>query len=218
MSQTAVLTTGQTNSQTTGQTPLAAGFTDPVHDAQGCFRALMDAMARPGSRQPIAAGSLTPPEPLTPAAAAIALTLFDYDTPVWLDRPLMASAAVRAFLRFHTGAPIVSEPVDAAFALVSMPETMIPLAAFNQGSAEYPDSSTTVIFTAQAFGGPAAVRLTGPGIKDSAGFAAGPVPPMFWDQVAANADQFPRGIDLIFAGRCEAAALPRSTRITPEET
>ncbi|MEO9528503.1 MAG: phosphonate C-P lyase system protein PhnH [Roseibium sp.] len=201
----------------TNQTPLAAGFPDPVHDAQGCFRALMDAMARPGTRRKSETGPLNPPAPLTPVATAIALTLFDYDTPVWLDRPLMTSDAVKTFLRFHTGAPIVSEPVDAAFALVSAPVAMIPLAAFNQGSAEYPDRSTTVILTGQDFANPAQVTLRGPGIKDTVSFATGPVPPVFWDQVTANARQFPRGIDLVFAGRSEAAALPRSTRITLQE-
>lgn len=197
--------------------PLAAGFADPVHDAQGCFRAVMNAMARPGTPQVIETGGLKPPAPLTPVAAAIALTLIDYDTPVWLDKPLMTSDAVKQFLRFHTGAPIVSEPVEAAFALVSAPVNMIPLASFNQGSAEYPDRSTTVILTGQSFADGPTVMFEGPGIKDTVLFRSGPVPPVFWDQVIANNRQFPRGIDLIFAGAREAAALPRSTRITPQE-
>ncbi|MCV0426497.1 MAG: phosphonate C-P lyase system protein PhnH [Roseibium sp.] len=202
---------------TTKNTPLAAGFQDPVHNAQTCFRAIMDVMARPGSRKVIDTHDLSPPAPLTPVAAAIALTLFDYDTPVWLDRSLNSSEAVKAFLRFHTGAPIVGEAVDASFALVSDPEHLIPLASFNQGSAEYPDQSTTVILTGQEFGTAPSVTLTGPGIKDTTVFATGPVPPVFWDQVASNNNQFPRGIDLIFAGETEIAALPRSTRISPTE-
>lgn len=199
------------------QTPLAAGFADPVHDAQACFRAIMNAMARPGTRQKLKTGTLAPPEPLTPVAAAIALTLFDYDTPVWLDRMLMTSEPVKAFLRFHTGAPIVGEPVEAAFALVADPKQLIPLASFNQGSAEYPDESATVILSGQSFDTSDKVTLTGPGIRDTASLAVSPVPPVFWDQVISNNRQFPRGIDLIFAGGTDIAALPRSTSVTLTE-
>ncbi|WP_306142108.1 phosphonate C-P lyase system protein PhnH [Roseibium sp. MMSF_3412] len=195
------------------QTPLAAGFADPAHDAQACFRAIMNAMARPGTLQRLNTGTLMPPAPLTPVAAAIALTLFDYDTPIWLDRTLMSSEPVKAFLRFHTGAPIVSEPVEAAFALVADPKQLIPLASFNQGSAEYPDESTTVILSGQSFDTSEKVILTGPGIKETASLAVNPVPPAFWDQVISNNRQFPRGIDLIFAGRTDIAALPRSTSV-----
>lgn len=200
-----------------GRTPLAAGFADPVHDAQACFRAIMNATARPGTRQKLNTGTLAPPEPLTPVSAAIALTLFDYDTPIWLDRVLMTSEAVKAFLRFHTGAPIVSEPVNAAFALVADPKQLIPLASFNQGSAEYPDESTTVILSGQSFDTSEKVTLTGPGIEDTASLTVSPVPPVFWDQVVSNNKQFPRGIDLIFAGKTDVAALPRSTSVTLTE-
>lgn len=196
---------------------LATGFSDPVHDAQACFRAIMNATARPGTLQSISTGSLTPPKPLTPVAAAIALTLCDYDTPVWLDKPLMQSDGVKAFLRFHTGAPIVSEPVDAAFALVSDPEHLGSLASFNQGSPEYPDQSTTLILANQVFGGAGAVILEGPGIKETQAFATSPLPPAFWDQVIANNRQFPRGVDLVFAGEREIAAVPRSTLISIKE-
>ena len=194
-----------------------AGLADPVHDAQACFRAVMNAMARPGKRVALPQKPLAPPAPLTTAAAMIALTLFDYDTPVWLDRPLKSEDAVQAFLKFHTGAPIVANPVDAAFALVSDPKHMIPLASFHQGTAEYPDRSTTVILSGQTFGKGPAVTLEGPGIKEQQILTVKPLPPMFWQQVKANNVQFPRGVDLIFSGGTEIAALPRSTRVVSLE-
>lgn len=196
---------------------ITPGFQDPVHEAQACFRAIMNATARPGIRQKISISELAPPAPLTPTGAAIALTLFDYDTPIWLDKTLMASEAVKAFLRFHTGAPIVSEPVEAAFALVADATHLVPIASFNQGSAEYPDRSTTVILTGQNFKAQQSVTLTGPGVKDTEHFETSPLPPVFWDQVISNAKQFPRGVDLIFAGDGEIAALPRSSRISIQE-
>ncbi len=53
---------------------VALAFADPVRDAQAAFRAVMNAMARPGSVQPVArlAGA---PAPLSPTAAAIAVAL-----------------------------------------------------------------------------------------------------------------------------------------------
>jgi len=202
----------------TANAALAAGFADPVHDAQGCFRAIMNAMARPGTLQSLGQTNLTPPAPLTPEAACIALTLFDYDTPVWLDKPLAHSDAVAAFLRFHTGAPIVSEPVEAVFAMISDPASMLPLACFNQGSAEYPDRSATLILTGQTLADSDGAILEGPGIKDTQAFATAPVPRVFWDQVVANNAQFPRGVDLIFVGTNTIATLPRSTSVTVPTT
>ena len=53
---------------------LPAGFADKVLSAQSTFRAVMDAMARPGSIQRIAAVAGTP-RPMMSGTAAVALTL-----------------------------------------------------------------------------------------------------------------------------------------------
>jgi alpha-D-ribose 1-methylphosphonate 5-triphosphate synthase subunit PhnH len=196
---------------------LAAGFASPVHDAQRCFRAVMQAMARPGSLQAFQPELKDLPAPLTPMAAALALTLLDYDTPLWLDPGLAKSPAVVSFLKFHTGAPIVTMPVEAAFALVSDPERLINLANFAQGTPDYPDRSTTVILMGQTFGKNGPLDLSGPGIETATRFGTAPVSQTFWDQVQANNAQFPRGTDLIFAGEGHIAALPRSTQLTRRE-
>ncbi|WP_417671266.1 phosphonate C-P lyase system protein PhnH [Roseibium sp.] len=196
---------------------LAPGFSDAVQDAQHCFRSLMQAMARPGSLQDLTPPLANIPAPLTPMGAALALTLLDYDTPVWLDPALAHDPEAVAFLRFHTGAPVVDVPVEAAFALVTAPERLINLANFAQGTPEYPDRSATVILMGQTFTGTPKIELSGPGIKDTTAFATSPVPPSFWNQVQANNAQFPRGVDLIFAGKTQVAALPRSTQLTMTE-
>ena len=103
-------------------TGLLPGFADPVLDAQRVFRGVMEALARPGSLQPLA-DLPEVPAPLTPELAAIALALADADAPLWLDAPLAGAPAVAEFLRFHTGAPIVKDPAEAAFALVADPAT-----------------------------------------------------------------------------------------------
>src|SRR5581483_9565788 len=63
---------------------LPAGFADKVLSAQSTFRSVMDAMARPGSVQQVVAPVGTPGSMML-GTAAIALTLFDHDTPIWLD-------------------------------------------------------------------------------------------------------------------------------------
>src|SRR5690606_29695454 len=92
--------------------PMAGGFRAPVFDAQAVFRAVRDAMARPGTTRPVPALA-QPPLPLLPTAAAVALALCDHDTPVWLDPPLRRTAAVADWLTFHTSAPFAHTSADA---------------------------------------------------------------------------------------------------------
>lgn len=194
---------------------LAGGFSEPVFEAQSVFRAIMDAMARPGKIIDILEKT-TPPAPLSPEAGAVTLCLFDHETPVWLDAALAGTAEVGEWLRFHTGAPVVSEPNEASFALVSDPARMPVLAAFRQGTADYPDRSTTLIVAIETLDGTDLLTLSGPGIKDTARLAPHPLPVGFADQAAANHALFQRGVDIVFTAAGKLAALPRSTRITTQ--
>jgi len=63
---------------------LAPAFADPVDNAQSVFRAVMDAIARPGTAQRLAP-ALAPPAPLSRGAGAIALAIFIVDTATPLD-------------------------------------------------------------------------------------------------------------------------------------
>ncbi|MCJ2139309.1 phosphonate C-P lyase system protein PhnH [Methylobacterium sp. E-066] len=192
---------------------LAPGFADPVHDAQGTFRAVMDALARPGLLQRLDAG-LEPPTPLTPELAAIALALTDADTPVWLDAGLAAAPEVAAYLRFHTGAPLTDDPARAAFALIRDPARCPPLARFAQGTPAYPDTSTTLVFAHDAITSGEGLNLAGPGINGMTRIALTPLPDSFVAQRAENRAGFPLGVDLILAAPGLVAGLPRSTAVT----
>lgn len=192
------------------------GFSDPVFDAQSVFRAVMEAMARPGTVQP--AGYLAaPPAPLTPTAAAVALTLCDHDTPLWIDPALQASEAVKTWLGFHTGAPLVANPAEAHFALVSNPAGLIALENFAQGSQEYPDRSATLILAVENLTSGPKLRLEGPGIETEAVISPAPLPRHFVEQWKQNNGRFPRGVDVILAGPDHVACLPRTSRITMME-
>lgn len=181
-----------------------------VFEAQSTFRSAMDATARPGTVQAVgpAAGA---PAALSQAAAAIALTLFDHDTPVWLDAPLASSEAVASWLRFQTGCPIVTDPGQCAFALVGDVAALPPLEAFALGTPDYPDRSTTLILQLAALTGGAELSLSGPGIRGTANLRAGGLPEDFVVRQAANRALFPRGVDLLLVAGNEVAALPRTT-------
>ncbi len=195
---------------------IEGGFRNPVFDAQGVFRALMQAMAEPGTITRNI--DLTrPPAPLTPEAAAVALTSCDQDTPIWLDAALAAEEAVRAWLAFHTGAPLTSTPSEAHFAFCAEPESLIGLENFAQGSQEYPDRSATLVLQVKSLSGGAELLLEGPGIETQRTLAPHPMPRHFARQWAQNRARFPRGIDLVLVSREGMAALPRTTRIVNQE-
>jgi alpha-D-ribose 1-methylphosphonate 5-triphosphate synthase subunit PhnH len=191
---------------------VAAGFAEPVLAAQATFRTVMDAMARPGSVRRVA-GVAAPP-PLSPIAAAIALTLVDYETPFWLDARLAAAPEVARFISFHTGARVTADPAGAAFAFVAEPARAPPFARFAQGSAEYPDRSTTLVLQVAQLAEGEGMVLRGPGIAGARRLAVSPLPADFLDQLSENRAGFPRGVDILLATDDAVAGLPRSLYVT----
>lgn len=182
---------------------LSGGFAAPATDAAHAFRAVMEAMARPGSRQPITGAQ--PPAPISTAAGAVLLTLCDTDTPLYLAGAADCEA-LRGWIAFHTGAPLVG-PGDCAFALGTW-DALLPLSAYPVGTSEYPDRSATLIVDHPDWLGPEAT-LRGPGIRDAATL---PLPDLTAFQ--ANSAMFPLGLDFIFTCGDQIAALPRSTRVS----
>jgi alpha-D-ribose 1-methylphosphonate 5-triphosphate synthase subunit PhnH len=191
---------------------IGSGFADPVRSAQAAFRAILAATSRPGTVQAVDT-AVTAPLPLSSAAAVVALTLCDHDTPVWLDAPLRAAQDVGAWLRFHCGARIVDDPEAASFAFAADPRGLPPFDSFNLGSADYPDRSTMIVLCVESFRAGPGLMLQGPGIKSRQSFCAGPLPHDFAERLTQNRSLFPRGVDLILASANEIAALPRSVRL-----
>jgi alpha-D-ribose 1-methylphosphonate 5-triphosphate synthase subunit PhnH len=190
------------------QDELAPGFADPALAAQEVFRAVLDAMSAPGKIVALPEGGRVASAPLPHAAAAIALTLADFETPVWLS-PAMARAA--AWLRFHSGAPVIAEKQSARFAFASAADCP-PLDAFDLGTDAYPDRSTTVVVEVAALGTGDAVTLSGPGLHAPAALRVAGLPDGFWIARARLAVLFPRGIDVVLTSGASLAALPRTTR------
>lgn len=190
---------------------LLPGFRDPVHDAQRCFRSMLEAMARPASSRslPEPAGV---PDGWPPALAALALTMFDQDTPVWLD-PAAASPQAAAHLRFHCGCPLTDHTERAAFAVIADTTAPPPLHAFPIGDPEYPERSATLILAIESLTGGTALRWQGPGIKEAAEAAPKGLPAGFVRQWADNHALYPSGVDVILAAGDQIMCLPRSVSI-----
>jgi alpha-D-ribose 1-methylphosphonate 5-triphosphate synthase subunit PhnH len=210
-------------------------FADPVLGAQAAFRAILDAMSRPGRIQRVAA--IAPPAPLAPAAAAAMLALADPATPActgagggamaatrWM-RPgrLIASRmarkaawtdageAARAWLAFHAGCPFVEAPGEAAFVLATGAPP--PLAALHAGTDEEPERGATLILQVTALAEGGGWRLTGPGIAREHRLAVSGLAPDFATRWAEQRGLFPRGVDVILCAGDALAALPRTVLI-----
>jgi alpha-D-ribose 1-methylphosphonate 5-triphosphate synthase subunit PhnH len=181
---------------------LQGGFADAPRDAAHAFRAAMRVMARPGRIERLA-GAI-PPAPMSPAAGALLLTLCDPDAPVHLagafDTP-----AVRAWLAFHAGAPVVGR--EACRFAVGRWGELSPLDGYPLGTSDYPDRSATLIVELDRLE-PAGARLTGPGIDGAAALSLPDIAAF-----RANARHFPCGLDFFFTCGDRVAAVPRSARV-----
>ena len=187
---------------------VSGGFDDPVFEAQAVFRALMDAMARPGTVHDLAA-SVAPPAPLGQGSGAVALAMCDPDTPIWLGEGA-DSESVRAWLSFQCGAPVVEEAGRSAFAFASA-ANMPALEVLAAGTQEYPDRSTTLVVEVETLEGGERLILEGPGIDRPRTVSPAGLPESFVAQRAANRALFPRGVDVVLVAGLRMMALPRST-------
>ncbi len=185
---------------------LSGGFAEPAIQSAHAFRNVMEAMARPGTIHDIAGAE--PPAPLSPAAGALLLTLCDTDTPVYLAGDADCEA-VRAWLAFHTGAPLTGAP-RCMFALGTW-DALAPLSAYPVGTSEYPDRSATLIVDCPDLTATGAT-LTGPGIRDTAALSLPEV-----QAFQSNRALFPLGLDFILTSGSRLAALPRSTNVSLTE-
>jgi len=194
---------------------LTGGFAEPVFQAQSVFKAMMDAMARPGSIQTLSPDA-APPAPLGAAAGAIALTLCDHDTSVWLS-PALNKSAVPGWLSFHTGAAVTTEKAEARFAFVDSGMAVSSFGLFAPGTQEYPDRSTTVVIEIASLEGGRTLALMGPGIQTVTEIAPSGLPETFIRLWNENRALFPRGIDIVLTAGSSFLCLPRTTKITATE-
>lgn len=187
---------------------LAAGLVDGVHESQQAFRALLDALARPGQARWV--GEALPGVALGGALARLLLCLSDDETPVWWQQ---SDAGLPQWLRFHTGATPAQRPELAAFAVLSGIQQGLALAHFAAGSTESPEFSCTLLIELPSLSGGPELEWRGPGIQTQQRVALQGLPADFWSQWQVNHAAFPQGVDIIFTCGEQALGLPRTTRV-----
>jgi alpha-D-ribose 1-methylphosphonate 5-triphosphate synthase subunit PhnH len=179
-----------------------AGFADPVLDSQASFRAVLEAMSRPGRIQRIVPPAECPPG-LSPAAAAVLLTLVDADTTLRIS----AGEAAAAWLRFHCGCRLVEGEAD--FVL----DPAARLLDLRAGTEEEPERGATLLLEVAALEEGAGWRLAGPGIRDAHRLRVTGAPEGFLGDWSRSRARFPRGVDVILCAGDRIAGLPRTTAI-----
>ena len=191
-------------------TAVSGGFDDPVLGSQAAFRRIMGAFAEPGTIIDLG-GFASAPSPLTPVIATLLATLADADAPVFLETDDAADAV--AWIAFQTGAAVLADPADAAFAVLSPMSDLKRWQRYPVGTDVYPDRSATLILPVQALEGGASLTLSGPGIETTRGIAPLGLPAGFIEARVANRALFPRGHDLVLTTDEQCLVLPRTTRV-----
>ncbi|MFR6518918.1 MAG: phosphonate C-P lyase system protein PhnH [Bilophila wadsworthia] len=182
-------------------------FSQPVFDMQRVFRVVLDAMSRPARlcRLPVFPQSV--PDGLSPVLAALALTLCDGESPLWLS-PGLRKDETTTWLRFHCGCPIVEEADKAAFALVADASELPPLSAFAQGVLAFPRPFRNRLACRS-------VLMREPVSWFRPGICGVPSParcPKILRSGGGEYAGFPLGVDML-CGADGVAGLPRTTRL-----
>jgi alpha-D-ribose 1-methylphosphonate 5-triphosphate synthase subunit PhnH len=198
-------------------TTLVPGFNDTVHDAQRVFRALLDALSRPGTLTALDTAlpnnhamrdGLAGRVPLAAFASLLALT--DYSTPVFLERD---DRVFGDALRFHANAPLTRDPREASFVYIDDAAQLPALDAFSQGEPETPEDSATLFVRVPSLTDGEPLTWRGPGIDGARSVRIGGLSREFWRERAALTTQFPCGIDCYFVAGASLVGLPRTTLV-----
>jgi alpha-D-ribose 1-methylphosphonate 5-triphosphate synthase subunit PhnH len=183
---------------------------DPVHDTRRTFRALVDAMARPGTVESV---------PVSPADHAVLATLVDHEVTLHTAderlREVLASAG-----RYEPA------PVDEADVVHVHNSTGGRIADAERGTLKEPSDGATAVYRVDGLAsGPAgddarslsadslSLRTTGPGVPGRREFRVAGPPESEVAAIATAGETFPRGVEVVLAAGDALAALPRSVSV-----
>lgn len=187
---------------------------EPIRDTQATFRALLEAMARPGRihRLPAVARGA----PANPWLAAALITLLDHEVSLAVE-PFAESEALERFVRQRTSAARAA--VDDADFVVASWDHLDPAlpARLRRGSPAYPDESATLVLLVptpdRSSDAGLWLALDGPGVPPDDRVPVAGLPAGFFE-ARNQAVDYPRGFDLLLVdAEGRVVALPRSTRL-----
>lgn len=187
---------------------------EPVAVAQQTFRALLTAMAKPGTVLTLVSRPGESPE------EAIAFALVDHEVAFavvgkrHIEGAGAGAVSVARRITLRTGST-ESEVADAAFVFAYTPLTASTWDLVRRGTLEYPDSGATVVYILPHVGaGRLVLTLTGPGIETEQRLALTGLPASEFVSRNEACDDYPMGVDCIFVDdEGHVACLPRSSKI-----
>jgi alpha-D-ribose 1-methylphosphonate 5-triphosphate synthase subunit PhnH len=177
---------------------------DPVHDTRGCFRALVDAMSRPGT---------ITESPTEPASYAVLATLVDHEVTLYSPDDRIKTALAnegRLTEAARDRADIVHAPDPGA----------CPVGNLSRGSLKEPSDGATVVYRVDGLrsesempeNGPELI-LSGPGVDGRQRLGVEGFTPADARALSATQNSYPRGVDAILTTERKIAALPRSVEL-----
>ena len=198
---------------------MGRGFSNPTLCSQAVFRQSLVALSLPGQPQTLDLRLSNPamqvPQNAHAAAAALLLALLDQDCKVWLSGGF-ASCDAAAWLRFHTGCTLVTDPGQADFVWVAHANELPAFENLAQGNAQYPDQSATCVIQVTDFDttpSSQAWTLSGPGVNGTAHLKLVGLSDNFVSLRRNSQVHAPCGIDFFFTHNDTLLGLPRSTQV-----
>ena len=181
----------------------------PAQEEQATFRALLDAMARPGTIQSL------PPRRVEDGewggALLVLQALLDHEVTFHV---LSEQSLPHEQLLRRTGARSAAlEQAD--FVLTRGGGAVAAIEEAREGGFEEPERSATVIVLADSLNGDGvALTLSGPGIESTSMLAVEGLPAAAFEALRRRTVTFPEGVDVILVDTAgQVVAVPRSTRI-----
>ncbi|WP_440765514.1 phosphonate C-P lyase system protein PhnH [Natronorubrum sp. DTA7] len=171
---------------------------DPVADTRRTYRALVDAMSRPGSLESVSA---------TPADRAVLATLVDEEVTVRTADDSLGDALAAEGRRREA-------PIDSARVIHSTGSTEGAIREAPRGTLKEPSLGATVVYRLEELGDGAAttVRLEGPGVRGSRTLGVG-LPAAELEAIGDAQADYPRGVDVVLTTTDRLACLPRSVTL-----